>query len=243
MKNDATTKSGKQFTFTLSWKLLSLVLMILLVGLVIYTRVWEGRNTATRTISIKGDASIKRAPDSFVFNPTFEAENQQAINDLTKKVVGEVKALGLGDAGIQTQVSNYENFKDGIEPTVVTYSVYMTLSVEDKELAQKIQDYLASSGAKGTISPTTGFTKETKKQLVDEATAIAVEDAKKRAESTAGNVGAKLGKVIKVDTADDDSRIEYALAYDSMMVAGETLPINAGETEFNYSVNVEFEIR
>jgi uncharacterized protein YggE len=120
----------------------------------------------------------------------------------------------------------------------------MTLAVEDKELAQKVQDYLVSSGSIGQVTPMTGFTQETRKILKDEATTLAVEDAKKRAEQTANNLGVKVVKVIKINETDDNYDIYPIASYDSTTIQeGSSLPINAGESEFPYSVNVVFEIR
>lgn len=240
-----TQKKDKKITLTLSWKLLSIILALLLVGLTIYTKPWETPISNARTIKIDGEVSIKRVPDSFIFNPSFEADSQQAINDKTNEVVAKVKELGLGDAGIQTQISSYENYgMDGPDGTF-NHTLYLTLSVEDKDLAQKIQDYLASAGAVGSISPTVGFTKATQKALKDEATAKAVEDAKKRGESTAQNLGVKLGRVITVNEPENMDVYPIA-AYDSSFAEGSSkssLPINAGESEYNYKIEVEFEIR
>jgi uncharacterized protein YggE len=240
-----TLKKDKKITLTLSWKLLSIILALLLVGLTIYTKPWETPISNARTIKIDGEVSIKRVPDSFIFNPSFEADSQQAINDKTNEVVAKVKELGLGDAGIQTQISSYENYgMDGPDGTF-NHTLYLTLSVEDKDLAQKIQDYLASAGAVGSISPTVGFTKATQKALKDEATAKAVEDAKKRGESTAQNLGVKLGRVITVNEPENMDVYPIA-AYDSSFAEGSSkssLPINAGESEYNYKIEVEFEIR
>lgn len=240
-----TQKKDKKITLTLSWKPLSIILALLLVGLTIYTKPWETPISNARTIKIDGEVSIKRVPDSFIFNPSFEADSQQAINDKTNEVVAKVKELGLGDAGIQTQISSYENYgMDGPDGTF-NHTLYLTLSVEDKDLAQKIQDYLASAGAVGSISPTVGFTRATQKALKDEATAKAVEDAKKRGESTAQNLGVKLGRVITVNEPENMDVYPIA-AYDSSFAEGSSkssLPINAGESEYNYKIEVEFEIR
>jgi len=237
-------KREKKIVLTLSWKLLSVILAIMLAGLTVYTKPWES-STSSRTIKVDGEASIKRVPDSFIFNPSFEADSQQAINDKTTKVVNDVKALGLGDAGIQTQISSFENYGMNGPDGTFKHSLYLTLSVEDKELAQKVQDYLASEGAVGSISPTVGFTRSTQKALKDEATSKAVEDAKKRGEATAQNLGVKLGKVITVNEPENTDIYPIA-AYDSTF-AGEatksSLPINAGESEYNYKIEVEFEIR
>ncbi len=244
--SEGTGLQGKKLTLTLSWKTLSVVLVIALIALTVYTKPWESESgSSPRTISIKGESTIKHAPDSFVFNPTFEADSQGAINEKTNQVVKDVKALGLGDAGIQTQVSSYEDYGNNGPTGTYNYTVYLTLSVEDKELAQKIQDYLATSGATGSISPTVSFTKDTQKKLRDEATVKAVEDAKQRGESTAKNLGVKVVKVIKVNEPDNTYDIYPIASYDATLSseAGKSLPINAGESEFSYSVTVDFEIR
>lgn len=235
----------KRIVLTLSWKLLALILALLLAGLTLYTKPWEQVSSNPRTIEITGEATIKRAPDSFIFNPSYEADSQEAIAAKTIEVVKALKELGLGDAGIQTQVSSYENYgQDGPDGTY-NHSVYMTLAVEDKELAQKVQDYLVQSGSIGQITPASGFTKATQKALRDEATTLAVEDAKNRAEQTAGNLGVKLGRVIKINEPDQNMDIYPISSYDSsfMKEGGMGLPINAGESEYPFSIKVEFEIR
>jgi uncharacterized protein len=237
-------KREKKLVLTLSWKLLSIVLLIILAGLIIYTKPWEMNTANPRTLEITGEASIKRAPDSFVFNPSYEADSQEAITNKTNEVVKALKELGLGDAGIQTQVSNYEKYGINGPDGTYTYSVYMTLAVEDKELAQKVQDYLVSSGAVGQVTPTSGFTTETRKAPKDETTTLAVEDAKRRAEQTANNLGVKVVKVIKINEPDDVMDFYPIASYDSMAKAeGSSLPINAGESEYPFSLKVVFEIR
>lgn len=243
MENEVQKQPTRRIVLTLSWKVLSIVLAVALVGLTVYTKPWETNTANPRTITIKGEATIKRAPDSFVFNPTYEAASQEAITAKTNEVVTKVKELGLGDAGIQTQVSNYDKYNNSGAPTgEKVYSVYVTLSVEDKDLAQKIQDYLITTGATGQITPSSGFTKATQKTLRDEATNLAVQDARTRADSTAENLDTKVVKVIKV-TEPEQFDGGYPI-YSTMEYSKDTgLPINAGESEFNYTVEVEFEIR
>jgi uncharacterized protein YggE len=238
------TKREKKLVLTLSWKLLSIILIVVLVALTIYTKPWEMNSSNPRTLEITGEATIKRAPDSFVFNPTYEAETQEAITLKTNEVVKDLKELGLGDAGIQTQVSNYENYGMTGPDGTFKYSVYMTLAVEDKELAQKVQDYLVVSGAIGQVTPNNGFKSDTKKALRDEALTLAVEDAKKRAEQTANNLGVKVVKVIKIDEVAESYDVFPIASYDSTAIKeGSSLPINTGESEYPFSVKVVFEIR
>ncbi len=243
MSEETKVVKSKKLAFSISWKVLSLILAVGLVGLAMYTKPWDSSSSSARTIEITGEASIKRAPDSFVFNPSYEAKSQEAITAKTNEVVKGLKDLGLGDAGIQTQVSNYEDYKSGYASGEYIYSLYMTLAIEDKDLAQKVQDYLVASGATGQITPTTNFTKATQKSLRDEATTLAVADAKQRAEQTAKNLGVKLGKVVKINEPDQVDVYPIA-SYDSASLeSGKSLPINAGESEYPLSIKVEFEIK
>jgi len=243
MENEVEKQQTRRIVLTLSWKVLSIVLIAALIGLTVYTKPWETNTANPRTITIKGEATIKRAPDSFVFNPTYEADSQEAITAKTNEVVAKVKELGLGDAGIQTQVSNYDKYNPDGSTGEPVFSMYLTLSVEDKELAQKIQDYLITTGATGQVTPMSGFTKVTHKALRDEATNIAIQDARARADKTADNLDTKVVKVIKVTEPDQVEGV-YPL-YSSLDISssGSGLPINAGESEFNHTVEVEFEIR
>jgi uncharacterized protein YggE len=239
-------KAEKKFTIRASslWKVSAIILLLTVLGLLAFTQPWNRVADNPRTIEITGEATIKRAPDSFVFNPTYEAKSQEAINQKTTEVVAAVKALGLGDAGIQTSISSYDNYDMNGPTGEKNYTNYLTLSVEDKELAQKIQDYLVTSGATGQISPSVSFKRDTQRQLKDEATTLAIEDARRRAEQTAQNLGVKLGKVIKINEPTDDYGVYPIASYDASLKAeGSGLPINAGESEFTYSVNVVFEIR
>jgi len=240
---DKNTKNPKRITITLSWKLLSVVLAILLVGLTVYTRPWE-QNVSDRTLNVTGEAVVKREPDLFIFYPSYEKESQAEVVAWTNELVAKVKELGLGDAGIQTNVSNYDTYDNFGMPTgTKTYSAYLTLSVDNKEVAQKIQDYLVSIEHNGSSTPSYDFTRETKNELKDEAVILAIEDARQRAERQATNLNVTLGKVVNVNEPQDFE--VYPMGGYSMLdsVVAEGLPINAGESEFTYKVEVEFEIR
>ena len=240
-------RKEKQWVLNVSslWKASTVLLLLVIAGLLVYTQPWDRVSENPRNITITGEVSLKRAPDSFVFNPIYEADTQEMINEKSKEVVAAVKALGLGDAGIQTTISNYSDYGYDGAPEKMKYQLYATFSVEDLELAQKIQNYLAESGATGQISPDVGFTNNTKKELRDEATIKAIEDARERAERTAQSLGVRLGKVIKIHEPDDYYYDVYPIAsYDATLSSeGDMLPINAGESEFPFKIKVEFEIR
>lgn len=238
-------QDGKKITLTLSWKLLSLVLALALVGLSIYSRPWEERKPSTsRTITVSGEAVIKRSPDLFIFYPYYEGKVQEEVVSKTNEAIAKFKEFGLGDAGIQTSISSYEDYDVNGRTGQWNYTASLTLTVDNKEVAQKIQDYLVESKAAGSISPAYDFTRDTKKQLKDEATVKAIEEARASAEKQANSLGVKLGDVINV-TQPEDFAVYPIASYDVATLEARdsaSLPIQAGENEFTYSVKVEFEI-
>lgn len=238
-------QKARRITLTLSWKLLCVVLTVLLAGLVVYTRPWESQKSSQdRKITVSGEAVIKRAPDLFLFYPYYEAKTQEEVVNVTNEAIRRLKEMGLGDAGIQTSISNYEDYgRDGPTGEWV-YTSSLTLTVDDKEVAQKVQDYLVESKAAGSISPSYDFTRDTKKQLKDEAAILAIEDARRRADSQANSLGVKLGQVVNV-TEPEDFQVYPVGMYDSTTLergSSASLLIQAGENEFTYTVKVEFEI-
>lgn len=239
--------SDSKLVVTLSWKIIAVVLAVALLALTVYTKPWEGSSKETRTITETGQATIMRVPDSFLFYPSYEAESQAAINAKTVEVLAGLKATGLEDKGIKTNVSNYDEYGgDSYKPTgKKIYSLSLTLTVEDKAIAQKVQDYLSQSSALNSISPIAEFSEATQKQLKEEATAIAIENAKVQAEKTAQYLGTKLGKVISVKESSSgigpypmaEAEMRSSTAVDS------SAPITVGENEYNYMAEVVFEIK
>jgi len=85
---------------------------------------------------------------------------------------------------------------------------------------------------------------DSKKTDSDELLTSAIEDARQKAERMAKSMGAKLGKVIKVEEGGAGSPILYGLAKeDSRMMGGGGAPIEPGSTEISKTVTVTFELR
>lgn len=180
-----------------------LVANLITVGL---WRPWENQTAGDRTIAITGSTTLEAAPDQFVFSPYYQKEgaDKTAVNaqlsELSKTIIAELKKLGVADSAIKTDVNSYDYgiYYSGPENKSATTTLYVTVTVKDKELAQKVQDYLTSTTPSGAVTPQISFSSAKQKELETQARDGALKDAKQKAEATANELGTKLGKVVTV---------------------------------------------
>ncbi len=121
----------------------------------------------------------------------------------------------------------------------------MTITVQSKDTAQKVSDYLLSTAPLGSVSPQPGFSDAKRKELQSRARDEAIKDARSKAEQNARNTGTRLDKVKEVSDGDgfnNDMPIAYggvtssrdAIEVDSTSSFLSVLP---GETELRYTVH------
>ncbi len=246
----AVTITGKDF-----YKWLHIVLLIAILGLLLWSKPWDtnGSGDTVRTIRVSGEATIDAVPDEFVFYPRFEqtGTDQEALKTrLTKQANDAVEAiqnLGVPEDKISLDASSYDRWywEDDEEGVL---SAQITATVNDRELAQEVQDYLLTTSAKGQLTPQPTFSKDKQKQLESEAVAEASKDARSKAEAQAALFDAQLGDVVTVDQGrgfDEaypylNDGAELSFAEDSV---SSTLPVLPGEDEYTQNVNVTYELR
>jgi uncharacterized protein YggE len=245
--------SNSTINIKLNAWLIVLVLLCVIGGMLAFWQPWRSTSsTVDRTISVTGTSKIKSESDQYVFNPYFESDNLEAIKKLNIDVVQKIKDTGVVEAKIKTSTSTWDKYAPA--PAVmypeqnlkVVNSFQLNVIVNNKELAQKVQDILVEAKPKGQISPSAEFSEEKQKQLKDQASIISLNDAKKQAETKAQVFGQKIGKVIKID--EQPTSPFYPVAYDTARSASLTsgqksIPIQAGENEFSYSSSVVFELK
>ncbi len=138
--------------------------------------------------------------------------------------------------------------EDGKEKSTLS----LTIALTDKSLTQKVQDYLVTTNPKGSITPMPSFSTDKQKQLQDQARDAAIADARKRAESTAKGLDAKLGKVQTIGEGQlgggvypmmTDTKTMSALETGTTTSASPTLTVQPGEDEYTYSIDVTFYLR
>lgn len=225
------------------------VLGAIIVAMLLIWRPWQVSNTA-RTIDVVGEASIEAEPDEFQFYPSYQMKGadkaaiQEQLITKVNEVIAKLKELGVEESDITLNSSSYDNFwLDGNQQVT---SNSLTITVADKELSQKVQDYLVTTSPDGQLSPVPTFSKETRKTIEADARTKALADAKQKAESTAGELGARIGKVVLVSDIQSGG-VVMPYARDMMMQAegasASSLPVLPGKQDINYTINVTFELR
>ncbi len=242
----AETKS--KMTLSLDFRLVSLVLLIILAAMLAMWRPWANSVDSDRTIKVTGEATLKATPDEFIFYPSYEFKNdnrEAAISELSKKsdeVVSKLKELGVEEKSIKTNSSNYDKYYfDRPEDDTPTYTLQITVTVPNLELAQTVQDYLVTTSPGGTISPQAQFSDTKQEELESQARDEATKAAKAKAEQSAKNVGANVGAVKSIE---DGAGFGGVMPYDLMTAERSSsdggLAVQPGENEISYSVTVTF---
>ena len=231
------------------------VLLIAIFGLLLWSQPWDNSTSKeTRKITVTGDATIEATPDEYTFSPYFESkgtdktELKGELTDMANEAITKLKELGVQEDDIKLDLSSFDQWywaKD--EEGVATAS--LQIKVTDKELAQKVQDYFLSTDAKGQSTPQASFSEDKQDELDTEATNKATEDAKRKAELQANQLGAKLGKVLEAKAASDSV---FPIAYDSGVATMEasgsestrsSLPVLVGQNEYTQSITITYELQ
>lgn len=226
-------------------------LVLIILAMFALWRPWEG--ATDRTVEVTGQAKVTAVPDEFVFYPVYEFKNvdkQAALDALSKKsseVVAKLKELGVADTKIKTNSDGYDYpvFK-GDGASTPTYSLRLTVTVDDKDRAQKVQDYLVTTTPSGAVSPQASFSDKKRTELESRARDEATKDARAKAEQSAKNLGFAIGSVKTVNDGAGFNGIPYAVGRGAADVATSATPelaLQPGENELTYTVTVTYFVR
>lgn len=267
MNNDATTPTGTEplqtsnsrpkrlLTMGLGVALAAALLAVAVLGTMLATGSSTGED---RTVSVTGEATIKATPDEYVFYPSYsfsDADKEAALAALSKKsdeVVAGLKKLGVADKEIKSNSDGYDSPRyyapSPDDSDKVTYNLQLTVTLANKDLVQKVQDYLVATAPTGGVSPQADFSDSKRKQLESDARDEATKDARSKADQSAKNLGFKVGKVKSVDDGSGFGDMPYATSKAESgaaldFAATPSLSVQSGENELSYSVTVVYEIR
>lgn len=237
------------------YKILTIILCLIIIGMLLVWQPWKSALNQDRSISVSGEATVKAAPDQYVFNPIYEFKNEdkaKALAEQTDKnnqIIAKLKELGVKDSDIKNNASGYSNGYS-VEPASLeqtSYNLSLTITVSDKDLATKVQDYLVSTNPEGQVTPQAGFSETKRKELENQARDMATKDARAKAEQIAKNTGAKLGKVKAIQDSGGFGGVVPILYNEKAVsdsVAGrESIQIQPGENELNYTISVSYYLK
>jgi uncharacterized protein YggE len=194
-------------------------------------------------------------PDRYIFSPNYEFKNKDesvSLNQQSEKsneIITKLKGLGVKDSDIKNNSSGYSTGQmSPVSPDDDTiYNLSLTITVSDKDLATKVQDYLVSTNPEGQVTPQAGFSETKRKELENQARDMATKDARAKAEQIAKNTGAKLGKVKAIQDSGGFGGVVPILYNEKAVsdsVAGrESIQIQPGENELNYTISVSYYLK
>ncbi len=242
---------NKKKYLTIDLRVICVVLIIIVATMLAFWRPWE-QTKNVRKLTVTGQSTVKATPDEFVFNPYFERSGtdvsalKNELNQYGNKLQVDLKKQGIKESDITLDSSSYDRYyaySDQSDSQTITLQVQIT--TPNKGLAQKVQDYLAGTDAKGQLTASPSFSDKKQKLLESDARQEAIQDARKKANQTAKDLNVTVGKVLEVDTQQDlpllyRSSIELGAA-DSKSQA--SLPVTPGKQDVTMSVRVVFALQ
>lgn len=247
---------------------------ILSVFLLVNIRHLADTATTTNTVSFSGEGKVFAVPDVAVvsFSIVTEAATSKAAQDAnstkSKKVVDFLKSQGIEDKDIKTSGYNvYPQYSYprpvplGAEvqqsypapdyypgnPKITGYQVSQSFEVKirDLEKVSAVLDGLVTAGANQVNQ--LGFRIDDEEKLKDEARAMAIADAKKKASVLQRQIGIRLGKIVNYQEGGYYPPIYFKA--ELMDIGGrgggvEPMPeVPAGENEVAISVTITYQIK
>jgi uncharacterized protein YggE len=233
------------------------VLLLAIFGLLLWSKPWaQASSVELRKITVTGEATIEAKPDKYLFTPYYEVsgtDQEKVKAELTQKTnesVAKLEELGVAKDDIKLDINSYDQWFVDEKGQGVSMA-YFQISVDDSDLAQKVQDYLTNAGTvvKGSLTPQATFSDDKETELETQATDKAIEDAKRKAEQQAKLLGAKVGKVIEVKASDAD--MDYPVAFSSDVSAREgsagstesSVALLPGQNEYAKTIVVTYELQ
>ena len=194
-----------------------------------------------------GDAIVSKKPDLALISVGVDSKEgtasaaQQDLATKAGKLIARAKALGIADKDVST--SGYFVGPNYVPPSgsIDGYraSEQLRLKWHDVDTVGKALDSLVQEGGGTQIS--VAFTLADPKSAQAEARALAIGDARSRAQAMAGAAGVKLGKVLRVSdlTITGFRSPNYDLGSSA---APSATQIPVGQLDVQVSVEVDFAI-
>ena len=223
-----------------------------------------GGISASNTISFEGQGEVSAVPDLATISFTIRESAAEVKDAQAKATAKETAALAFLDkSGIDKKDIKTENYSSypkydygtpcyegmGIPcrttPKIIGYEVSEYVSVKVRDLA-KAGEIVKGIGAVG-ISEMNGpdFSIENEDDLKEQARKMAIDEAKAKAKSLAGDLGVRLVRI--VNFSENGS---YPFMYGKAMMeadsTGRTSPapeLPAGENKITSNVTITYEIR
>ncbi len=243
-----------RLSISFGYKFISLTLLAVIAIMLLVWKPWVSTaNADDRTISVTGKADIKAEPDEYVFNPSYQFKNidkAAALKNLTAKsseLIAKLKGMGVEDRNIKTDSNgyDYQRYYYNNDTKESTYTLVLTVTLANRDKAQKVQDYLVTTDPTGSISPNVTFSDSKRKALESQARDLATKEARSKAEQSAKNLGFKVGAVKAVQDGSGFGNIYPMQGRASLETSSEDakLDVQPGQNDLSYTVNVVYFVK
>ncbi len=246
--------------------------VLVILGLFLLVLIGHISNTATttNTISFSGEGKVSAKPDVSVVNFSIVTEavtSKAAQNDnsaKSKKVVDFLKDQGIADKDIKTRGYNvYPQYSyprpisigvstnmgypvppnDNGNPKITGYQVTQSFEVKVRDLTKvgAVLDGLVAQGANQVNN--LGFQIDNPEKIKDEARAMAIADAKAKADSLRSQLGIRLGKIVNYTEGGGGYPVYMLEAKTTGGDSGSGPSTPTGENEITVDVTITYQIR
>lgn len=200
-------------------------------------------------ISVSGEGKVSATPDMATVVLAVVTEDAQALqalnnnNETMAKLVTALEATGLTKKELQTDLFALRPkyvYAENKAPRLVGYTVTnsLTVMVCKTELLGKVLDNAVKNGATNIESLNWGF--QDPEKLLDQARALAVLDAKRKANLLVNTSGSSLGTIVSI--SEQERYSPRTNAYSSQRSADSGAVIEAGQQTLRVSVSVVWNV-
>ena len=221
-------------------------------------------NQPSNTISVSGKGEVMAVSDIASLNVNLNKEGKTAkeaqdlLNESITKTLTYLKEQKIADKDIKSEYGglnpkySYEQAPCYVypcptkDPKIVGYTATQTITIKVREVdnANEIRTGLATLGITDISGPT--FSIDNEDKIKDDARAIAIEDAKAKAQVLAGELGVKLGKVVSFSENNGGGNYPVyakAMMADSAVGSAPAPTLPKGENKITSDVSITYEIR
>jgi hypothetical protein len=247
-----------------------LIIIVSLFGITKIVKEWNGdsrslNNQPVNTISVTGTGDVTAVSDIATLTVNLSKdgktakEAQDLLNTSITSTLGYLKDQKIDDKDIKSEYGGlspkysyqpicYTFPCPPSNPTITGYTATQTITIKVRVVdnASTIRTGLAGLGITDISGPT--FSIDNEDAFKDQARAIAITQAKTKAETLANELGVRLGKVTSFT---ENTGNPYPIMYDAKAMMGATVTSSAapaptlpkGENKITSDVTITYEIK
>jgi uncharacterized protein YggE len=206
----------------------------------------RGSAPDTRSVTVTGTASVQAVPNRAGFSAgvSSNAASAQAAlaANATKaaRIVDALRSGGVDKADLQTQdVSVSPRWNENGEQDGFTAHSSVQVHVQDVRAAGRLIDAAVAAGANETSGPS--FDRGDREALYRSALKEAFGDARLKADTLAGEAGASLGRVLRIEEGQAMAQPE-PMPLEMRAATDTTTPVEPGKQDVQATVTVTFSL-